>query len=258
MTQTPPGNADTALQAAGETHFGYESVPVSEKKGRVRDVFDSVAGRYDLMNDLMSAGMHRLWKRALVGALAPLPGMALLDVAGGTGDISFRALDKAPGLDALVMDINAQMLRVGRERAEKRGLDVAFACGDAERLPVASASRDAVTIAFGIRNVTHIDRALAEMTRVLRPGGHFLCLEFSPAVEPLLKGLYDRYSFEMIPRLGQWVTGDRDSYQYLVESIRRFPAPEAFAGMMRRAGLSRVRCQPMTGGVVALHSGWRI
>ncbi|WP_374764817.1 class I SAM-dependent methyltransferase [Yunchengibacter salinarum] len=243
---------------AEQTHFGFETVPRGEKKALVRGVFDSVADRYDVMNDLMSAGLHRLWKRALVTALAPRSGMALLDVAGGTGDISFRALEKAPGLQALVMDINAEMLRVGRQRALERGLDVAFACGDAENLPVASASQDAVTVAFGIRNVTDIPAALGEMTRTLRPGGHFLCLEFSPAVELLIKRFYDRYSFDMIPRLGQWVTGDRDSYQYLVESIRRFPGPDRFARMMTEAGLSRVHWRPMTGGVVALHSGWRI
>jgi demethylmenaquinone methyltransferase/2-methoxy-6-polyprenyl-1,4-benzoquinol methylase len=215
------------------------------------------------MNDLMSFGLHRAWKSALVTAVNPPNGrpFALLDIAGGTGDVALRAL-AAGGerMRATVCDINADMLAVGRERAAARGLDaaVAFTEANAEALPFADRSFDAATIAFGIRNVPRIERALAEAFRVLKTGGHFLCLEFSAVDVPGLAGLYDFYSFNVIPALGRAVVGDADAYRYLVESIRRFPSPQAFAALLREAGFARVSHQVMTGGIVALHSGWRL
>jgi demethylmenaquinone methyltransferase/2-methoxy-6-polyprenyl-1,4-benzoquinol methylase len=246
-----------------DTHFGFRQVPLDEKQALVDDVFHTVARRYDLMNDLMSAGLHRAWKDALVTALNPprTAPFALLDVAGGTGDIAFRVVAAGgAGTHVTVADINAEMLAVGRERAAERGLDeaVTFTQGNAEELPFPDRSHDAVTIAFGIRNVPRTERALAEAFRVLKIGGRFLCLEFSTVDVPGLDRLYDAYSFNVIPTLGRAVAGDAESYRYLVESIRRFPKPEAFAGMMRDAGLRRVSYRPMTGGVVALHSGWRL
>jgi len=257
------------------THFGYRQVPLDEKQALVDDVFHSVAGRYDLMNDLMSAGLHRAWKDVLVTAVNPprttgRPGrleqeaekpFTLLDVAGGTGDIAFRVADAGNHATRVtVADINHAMLDVGRTRAAERGLDgiVTFVEGNAEALPFPDRSFDAVTIAFGIRNVPRIDAALAEAHRVLRIGGHFLCLEFSIVDVPGLDALYDAYSFNVIPALGSAVTGDGEAYRYLVESIRRFPRPDAFAGMMRAAGFGRVSYERMTGGIVALHSGWRL
>ncbi|HET7408660.1 MAG TPA: bifunctional demethylmenaquinone methyltransferase/2-methoxy-6-polyprenyl-1,4-benzoquinol methylase UbiE [Paracoccaceae bacterium] len=241
------------------THFGYEEIPEAEKAGRVRGVFSSVAARYDLMNDLMSGGVHRLWKEHLVDWLAPRPGIRLLDVAGGTGDIAFRVLDRVRGDgSATVCDMTEGMLAEGARRAEARGLAVDWVRGDAMALPFADASFDAVTIAFGIRNVTRPEAALAEMHRVLRRGGRFICLEFSQPAIPALERLYDRYSFDVIPMLGQAVTGDRDSYQYLVESIRRFPDAETFAGQVAAAGFDRVRIRTLSLGLVALHSGWRL
>ena len=247
-----------------ETHFGYETVPLEEKQGRVDDVFHSVARRYDLMNDLMSGGLHRPWKDALVTAVNPPKtdkAFKLLDLAGGTGDIAFRVVDAGgAGTRVTVCDINAEMLAVGRERAEQRGYDhaVTFEQGNAEELPYRDRSFDCVTIAFGIRNVPRIERALAEAFRVLRIGGRFLCLEFSAVDMPGLDRLYELYSFQVIPRVGQAVTGDREAYQYLVESIRKFPKPKAFAGMIEAAGFRRVSFTQMTGGVVALHSGWKL
>jgi demethylmenaquinone methyltransferase/2-methoxy-6-polyprenyl-1,4-benzoquinol methylase len=238
-------------------------VPLAHKQALVDDVFHSVAPRYDLMNDLMSFGLHRAWKSALVTAVNPPKGrpFALLDIAGGTGDVALRAL-AAGGerMRATVCDINADMLAVGRERAAARGLDaaVAFTEANAEALPFADRSFDAATIAFGIRNVPRIERALAEAFRVLKTGGHFLCLEFSAVDVPGLAGLYDFYSFNVIPALGRAVVGDADAYRYLVESIRRFPSPQAFAALLREAGFARVSHQVMTGGIVALHSGWRL
>ena len=242
------------------THFGFETVPEAEKAGRVHGVFSSVASRYDLMNDLMSAGVHRLWKDAVIDWMAPRAGMALLDVAGGTGDISFRFLDRLKGDGhATVCDMTQAMLDEGARRAGEQGRDrVDWVCGDAMALPFPDASFDAYTIAFGIRNVTRIEAALSEAFRVLRPGGRFLCLEFSQIPNPGLQWLYDRYSLNIIPPMGKVVTGDADSYQYLVESIRRFPDQETFAGMIRDAGFGQVRYRNMSMGIVALHSGWRL
>ena len=244
-------------------HFGARQVPIEDKQGLVDDVFHSVARRYDLMNDLMSLGLHRAWKDALITALDP-PKRApftLLDVAGGTGDIAFRALEAGGDQTRVtVCDINPDMLAVGRERAAKSadGDLMTFAEGNAESLPFADKSFDAVTIAFGIRNVPRIDAALAQAFRVLKIGGKFLCLEFSAVDVPGLDRLYDFYSFNVIPALGRTVAGDAESYRYLVESIRRFPKPDAFADMLRAAGFRRVSYQQMTGGIVALHSGWRL
>jgi demethylmenaquinone methyltransferase/2-methoxy-6-polyprenyl-1,4-benzoquinol methylase len=255
------------------THFGFREVPVERKQALVDDVFHSVAPRYDLMNDLMSGGLHRAWKDVLVtavnpprerataarGAAANAPPFVLLDLAGGTGDIAFRVIE-AGSTRATVVDINADMLAVGRTRAAERGLDeaIAFIEGNAEALPFADRSYDAVTIAFGIRNVPRIEAALAEVYRVLRIGGRFLCLEFSTVDVPGLDAVYEFYSFNVIPALGRAVAGDAEAYRYLVESIRRFPRPEAFADMMRAAGFARVSFQRMSGGIVALHSGWRL
>jgi demethylmenaquinone methyltransferase/2-methoxy-6-polyprenyl-1,4-benzoquinol methylase len=253
------------MSGAGEkTHFGFRQVPLAGKQALVDDVFHSVAPRYDLMNDLMSGGLHRAWKDALVTAVDP-PKSArpflLLDLAGGTGDIAFRAAAAGgAGTRATVIDINAQMLAIGRERALERGLDqaIAFVEGNAEALPFADGSYDCVSIAFGIRNVPRREAALAESHRVLRIGGRFLCLEFSCVDVPGLGQLYDFYSFNVIPALGRAVVNDAEAYRYLVESIRRFPRPDDFAAMMRTAGFQRVAFQPMTGGIVALHSGWRL
>jgi demethylmenaquinone methyltransferase/2-methoxy-6-polyprenyl-1,4-benzoquinol methylase len=247
-----------------ETHFGYSTVPLAEKQGRVDDVFHSVARRYDLMNDLMSGGLHRAWKDALLTAANPPKGdrpFALLDLAGGTGDVAFRVAQAGgPNTRVTVCDINAEMLAVGAERATQRGLDhaVTFEQGNAEELPYPDKSFDCVTIAFGIRNVPRIDRALAEACRVLRIGGRFLCLEFSSVDVPGLDALYELYSFKLIPRIGQAVTGDHEAYRYLVESIRKFPRPQAFARMIEEARFRRVSFRQMTGGVVALHSGWKL
>jgi len=257
-----------------QTHFGFREVLLDEKQALVDDVFRSVAARYDLMNDLMSGGLHRAWKDVLVNTINPptkgragrldeKPGkpFALLDLAGGTGDIAFRvAAAGGAGTRITVADINPDMLAVGRARAAERGLDdtIAFVEANAEALPFPDRAFDAVSIAFGIRNVPRIDVALKECHRVLKYGGRFLCLEFSAVDLPGLDALYDLYSFNVIPALGRAVTGDGDAYRYLVESIRRFPRPEAFAEMMRAAGFGRVSYQRMSGGIVALHSGWRL
>src|SRR4051794_8584206 len=246
------------------THFGFRNVPLGDKQTLVNDVFHSVAQRYDLMNDLMSAGLHRAWKDAMINALNPPRNerpFALLDVAGGTGDIAFRAAEASgPGFRATVCDINSDMLGVGRARALARHLEhqVSFVEGNAEALTFPDRSFDAYTIAFGIRNVPRIDLALAEAFRVLKPGSRLLCLEFSTVDVPGLDRLYEMFSFRVIPQLGQAVAGDAQSYRYLVESIRQFPKPGAFAEMIRAAGFFRVSHQPLSGGIVALHSGWRL
>jgi demethylmenaquinone methyltransferase / 2-methoxy-6-polyprenyl-1,4-benzoquinol methylase len=252
--------------AGPATDFGFRSVPEAEKAPLVRAVFDSVAERYDLMNDLMSAGIHRWWKAEMVRGLNPRPGQRLLDVAGGTGDIAVRALPHLTprgagrGGGVVVCDANAEMLEVGRARAIDDGIvdGIEWLAGDAEALPFADRSFDLYTIAFGLRNVTRIDRALAEARRVLKPGGRFLCLEFTPAVAPLLQPLYDFYSFQVLPLLGQIVTGNRDAYSYLVESIRGFPPQSALAERIEAAGLDRARYRNLTGGIAALHSAWRL
>jgi demethylmenaquinone methyltransferase / 2-methoxy-6-polyprenyl-1,4-benzoquinol methylase len=247
-----------------QADFGFRRVPLAAKQAMVDGVFDSVAKRYDLMNDLMSGGLHRAWKDVLVTAVNPPKNdrsFALLDVAGGTGDVAFRvAKAGGSGTRVTVADINTEMLAVGRQRAAEQGLDdaVTFIEGNAETLPLPDRTFDAVSIAFGIRNVPRIDAALAEAHRVLRIGGHFLCLEFSNVDVPGLDAAYDLYSFNVIPALGRAVTGDAEAYRYLVESIRKFPKPALFADMMRNAGFRRVSFQPLTGGVVAIHSGWRL
>src|SRR3954466_594857 len=246
------------------THFGFRDVPLGEKQTLVNDVFRSVASRYDLMNDLMSVGLHRAWKDIMITSLNPPKNeaaFALLDVAGGTGDVAFRAAKTSgPGFRATVCDINVDMLEVGRNRAAAQHLDerVSFVEGNAEALAFGDRAFDAYSIAFGIRNVPRIDLALKEAYRVLRPGSRFLCLEFSTVDMPGLDRLYDLFSFRVIPPLGRAVTGDAESYQYLVESIRKFPKPAAFADMIRAAGFARVNWQSLSGGIVALHSGWRL
>ena len=250
---------DDDSQGADKTaDFGFREVPTGDKARLVRGVFDSVAGRYDLMNDLMSLGIHRLWKSALIDWLAPRPGMHLLDVAGGTGDIAFRYLERGGGR-VTVCDLTEEMVSVGRDRAIDRGIvdGIEWAVGDAEALPLAEASADAYTIAFGLRNVTRIDRALAEARRVLKPGGHFLCLEFSHLAWPALEPLYDRYSFSVLPALGEAVVGDRESYEYLAESIRRFPPQDELVERIEAAGLSLVKYRNLSGGIAAIHSAWR-
>ena len=239
--------------------FGYREVAASAKSHMVRELFDSVAKRYDLMNDLMSVGVHRLWKAAFVDKLAPKPGLKLLDLAGGTGDIAFRVLERTPSAEVTIADLTFGMLSVGRDRALDKGLlELDLVCANAESLPLPDRSFDAVTIAFGLRNVTHIDKALSEARRVLRPGGRFLCLEFSRVAIPALERLYDVYSFEVLPRLGDWVAKDRDAYVYLAESIRRFPPQEELIERMKQAGFGMTRYSNLSGGIAAIHSGWRL
>ena len=257
--------SDQRITAAGgmETAYGFTTVPAGEKQPLVDAVFHRVAARYDLMNDLMSGGLHRLWKDGLVAWLNPprRPDWKLLDVAGGTGDIAFRVVEAAgPAARATVLDINASMLAVGRERAKTRRLDdqVAFVEANAEALPFGDAPFDAYTIAFGIRNVPRIDLALAEAFRVLKPGGRFLCLEFSQVDMPLLDRAYEAWSFNAIPRIGGIVAGDSEPYDYLVESIKKFPNQENFAAMIRRAGFGRVSFRNYSGGIAALHSAWKL
>jgi demethylmenaquinone methyltransferase / 2-methoxy-6-polyprenyl-1,4-benzoquinol methylase len=242
------------------THFGFQTVPEGEKAGMVHGVFTRVASKYDVMNDLMSGGVHRLWKDAMMDWLAPRPGQRLLDVAGGTGDVAFRFLKRAPGASAVVLDMTESMLIAGRKRAEADRLadHLDWVVGDAMALPFAANSFDAYTISFGIRNVTRIADALAEGYRVLRPGGRLMVLEFSRIPNDLMQKAYDLYSFNVIPVMGQVVTGDRESYQYLVESIRKFPDQDTFAGMIGQAGFGQVKYRNMTMGVAALHSGWKI
>lgn len=237
--------------------FGHEDVEPQEKARRVSGVFSSVASRYDLMNDLMSGGMHRLWKDAFVRRVRPRPGEAIVDMAGGTGDIAFRLARR--GAAVTVADINPDMLSVGIDRARIRGIDgLVWAEENAEQLSFESGAFDAYTIAFGIRNVTDIDRALAEAFRVLKTGSRFYCLEFSRTRWPGFSEAYRRYSRHVVPRIGRIVARDPDSYRYLVESIERFPDMAKFANMIERAGFAQVRAEPILGGLVAIHSGWKI
>jgi len=251
-----------------ETSFGFRTVRAGEKAGLVRGVFDSVAPNYDVMNDLMSGGVHRIWKSVLLDRLAPQPGQTLIDVAGGTGDVALGFLKRANSraraeaaspARALICDINYEMLQAGRSGDEAVAAgQVARICGDAEKLPFGDETGDAYTIAFGIRNVTDMDAALSDAHRVLLRGGRFCCLEFSHPITEGLQKLYDAYSFKVIPWLGEHVAGDRNAYQYLVESIRRFPSQAAFAAKIEAAGFSRVKFENLTGGVAALHMGWKL
>jgi demethylmenaquinone methyltransferase / 2-methoxy-6-polyprenyl-1,4-benzoquinol methylase len=254
--------SDTPEQGGPQSaSFGYRDVPAADKAGLVRAVFESVAPRYDLMNDVMSAGVHRLWKNALVDVLNPRPGERLLDVAGGTGDIAFRIVkQQGEAADVTVCDVNPAMLAVGRNRAADRGLvrGLAWTTGDAEDLPFPDSSFDGYTIAFGLRNVTDIDKALREAYRVLKPGGRFYCLEFGKVTSRPVARLYDAYSERALPFFGRLLAKDAESYRYLHESIRRFPAQRELARRMRVAGFGNVAWRNMTMGVVALHSGWRV
>ncbi|MEM6762538.1 MAG: bifunctional demethylmenaquinone methyltransferase/2-methoxy-6-polyprenyl-1,4-benzoquinol methylase UbiE [Pseudomonadota bacterium] len=252
--------------ATGETSFGFKTVPLDEKQGLVNTVFETVAGRYDLMNDVMSGGLHRLWKDALVNWLAPprepRTPYTVLDVAGGTGDVAFRIARKVErNGDIVVCDINPDMLLVGTARDEKRlgaTTPCRFVAGNAETLPLPEKSVDVYTIAFGIRNVTRRDLALQEAHRVLRRGGRFMCLEFSRVDVPMMGRIYDAYSFNVIPRLGEMIAGDGEPYQYLVESIRMFPKPGRFAAEIERAGFSHVNVRAFSGGIAAIHSAFKI
>ncbi len=245
------------------THFGFETVPLSEKQGKVDAVFHKVAARYDLMNDLMSGGLHRIWKDNLVAMLRPPQNRPYrhLDVAGGTGDVAFRILQAGGARTRVdVLDINGSMLGVGKERATRKGLAgrLSFIEANAEALPFADKTFDGYSVAFGIRNVPRIDVALAEACRVLKRGGRLLVLEFAPVDMPLVDRLYDAFSFKIIPPLGQLVTGDAEPYRYLVESIRRFPRPEAFTAMIRAAGFAQVTHRTLTFGIANIHSGYRL
>lgn len=253
---------DTSAEETPDTaDFGFRRVHPAAKPGLVRDVFESVASRYDLMNDLMSGGIHRLWKQEFIDRLAPRAGERILDVAGGTGDIAAGIVQRR-GVEGsvTVCDLTQAMLEAGRDRMIDAGLlhGIDWVRGDAEHLPIASSSMDAYTIAFGLRNVTHIDAALAEARRVLKPGGRFFCLEFSRVDQKILSRLYDLFSFQVLPRLGKIVAGDRESYQYLVESIRRFPPQDELVQRMADAGLERPRYRNLTGGIAAIHSAWRL
>ncbi|MBN9562338.1 MAG: class I SAM-dependent methyltransferase [Alphaproteobacteria bacterium] len=251
--------SDTPAEPTETADFGFARVPRAEKKPMVRAVFERVAGRYDLMNDLMSLGIHRAWKRVFVNALDPRPHRTLLDRAGGTGDISFGWLARGGGA-AILSDINADMLAVGQDRALERGLvaGLSLLVADAERLPLPDRAVDRVSIAFGLRNCTDKDAVLAEARRVLKPGGRFFCLEFSQVEVAALAPVYDAWSFQVLPRLGRWVAKDEESYRYLAESIRMFPDQETLAEMMRTAGFARVEVRNLSGGIAAIHSGWRL
>jgi demethylmenaquinone methyltransferase/2-methoxy-6-polyprenyl-1,4-benzoquinol methylase len=240
-----------------QVSFGYESIDADDKTRRVGEVFSNVAAKYDVMNDAMSAGMHRLWKDRFVRRVKPQPGEAVLDMAGGTGDIAFRLA--ASGADVTVADINQEMLDVGIERAMKRGIDtLVWSRQNAEQLAYPDRTFDIYTIAFGIRNVTHIDQALAEAFRVLKHGGRFFCLEFSTTEWPGFREVYDAYSHKLVPQIGKAIAHDADSYRYLIESIRRFPAMPEFERMIRAAGFEHTRVEPILGGLVAIHSGWKL
>ncbi len=247
-------------QNENTTHFGFQTVNEGEKAGMVHGVFTRVASKYDVMNDVMSMGIHRVWKDAMMDWLAPRPGQKLLDVAGGTGDVAFRFLKRAPGSSATVLDMTESMLISGRQRADAESMSdrLDWVVGDAMALPFPDRSFDVYTISFGIRNVVRIGDALREAYRVLRPGGRLMVLEFSQLPNPAMQWAYDRYSFNVIPVMGQIIAGDRDSYQYLVESIRKFPDQETFAAMIREAGFGQVKYRNLTMGVAALHSGWKL
>tara|TARA_B110000503_G_C7054431_1_gene373791 strand:+ start:137 stop:982 length:846 start_codon:yes stop_codon:yes gene_type:complete len=251
---------DMSDESQTTTHFGFETVPENEKAGRVQGVFSSVASKYDVMNDAMSLGIHRIWKDAMMDWLAPRAGQRLLDVAGGTGDISFRFLKRAGSGHATVLDITENMLIEGRKRAEAADLSESldWTVGDAMALPFEDNTFDVYTISFGIRNVTRPQEALNEAFRVLRPGGRLMVLEFSQLPNPMMQKAYDLYSFNVIPPMGKAITGDRDSYQYLVESIRNFPDQETFLGMVRAAGFENAKYRNMSVGIAALHSGWKL
>ena len=245
------------MQPSDSVSFGYEQVSPEEKTRRVGSVFSSVARSYDRMNDAMSGGMHRLWKDQFVRRLRPRSGEHILDMAGGTGDIAFRIAER--GARVTVSDINADMLGVGQERAERRGIaGLDWSVQNAEELSFEDARFDGYTIAFGIRNVTHIDRALAEARRVLKPGGRFFCLEFSTVEWPGFRDVYDAYSHHVVPRMGKLIAGDEDSYRYLVESIRKFPPMPAFKAMIDAAGFRHTKVEPIMGGLVAIHSSWKV
>ncbi|MBS1096211.1 class I SAM-dependent methyltransferase [Gluconobacter sphaericus] len=262
MTDSAEHNASpfpSSAHAEDTTDFGYRSVPRGQKKTMVRGVFESVAGKYDIMNDVMSLGIHRVWKRIFVGMLNPRPNMKLLDLAGGTGDITFGWL-RAGGGPAILSDINAAMLSVGRDRAIKTGLigKIEVCVVDAEAIPLPDCSVDRVTIAFGLRNCTDKSAVLREARRVLKPGGRFFCLEFSQVEIAALAPIYDMWSFQVLPKMGQIIANDSESYQYLAESIRMFPDQETLAQMMRDAGLEQVQYRNLSGGIAAIHSGWRL
>jgi len=242
------------------THFGFETVREDEKAGRVQGVFTSVASKYDIMNDVMSVGIHRIWKEAMMDWLAPRAGQKLLDVAGGTGDISFKFLGRAGSGHATVCDITESMLVAGRKRAEAESMSASldWVVGDAMALPFPDNSFDVYTISFGIRNVTRPQEALNEAYRVLRPGGRLMVLEFSQLPNPMMQAAYDAYSFNVIPQMGQLIAGDRESYQYLVESIRKFPDQETFLEMIKLAGFGNAKYRNLSLGIAALHSGWKL
>ena len=242
------------------THFGFQTVPEAEKANKVQNVFTSVAGKYDIMNDIMSAGIHRIWKESMMNWLSPRPGQKLLDVAGGTGDISLKFLERAQSGHATVLDLTEKMLAVGKERAKDSAVHkcLDWVVGDAMALPFQDNLFDVYTISFGIRNVTHPYRALTEAYRVLRPGGRLMVLEFSQIPVPLVQKAYDLYSFKIIPELGKLITGDRESYQYLVESIRNFPNQENFLKLLNEASFENTNYRNLSLGIAAIHSGWKI
>lgn len=257
----PSSNLQPPASNPESEWFGFKRVSAEEKTGLVQNVFASVAGNYDLMNDLMSGGLHRLWKNHLVSLMKPKAGQTLLDVAGGTGDIALRCWNKVGGkADIIVCDLNPAMLEQGRAKAIDRGIlgGIKWITGNAEELPVPSHSVDTYSIAFGLRNVTRIDKALAEAARVLKPGGRFFCMEFSPGITPVLKPIYEQYCLHALPWIGEHVAKDRDAYRYLAESILRFPTQAELARRMEKAGLHNAKWQNLTGGIAVIHSGWKI
>ena len=256
MSEQQPQNT---IDDQDEIDFGFQSVPRAEKESRVKQVFDSVAKNYDVMNDVMSMGVHRLWKDALMDWLAPRPHQVLMDLAGGTGDVALRFLKRGGG-SVKIVDINEEMLLAGQARSVMRSYQdrLDWIVGNAEALPLADNSVDRATIAFGLRNVTNRDKALSEIHRVLKPGGRFCCLEFSSVENPILSKIYDEWSFKIMPQMGQLIAKDRESYQYLVESIRKFPDQYELADMMVTAGFAQVRYRNLSGGIAAIHSGWKL